>query len=491
MNRSKVALIAVLAVIIIGILFVNVGFQIVQAERQLSIDRAKAFNLGVVNLVSRRLDNLLVNMENGIRKEASGEDTVKGAKEAVGRITSYYKIIGRVYVLQLNNRTTDSLLLNNILEKYYSANSTFNSIRRYSDAFQDRYESYDIISLPKKDYIVVVGLDLKYALSYIGDELKDIAPPLEAIIAILDYKGAVLVSSEPIEPYKLMEIRELKDAFTFWRIGLYARSMEGNKGESSIKTYTKVFALLIVVIVLGMYFGILAIAREIETVKLQSEFISAVSHDLKTPLTSIKMYAEMLKDGKIKDKKKIKEYINTIHTESDRLTFLIYNVLEYSRGVGKKRFNMSRVDLVAVANASLDILKPYAAQKGFKIILKLPVKPIYVTGDRIALAQACLNLIDNAIKYSGNSRLIEVTVEKTGGIASFSVKDKGIGIPLFQKGRIFDKFYRGSAKEVREAKGIGLGLTIVKQIMDGHGGKVTVESGKEKGSVFTLVFPDV
>lgn len=241
------------------------------------------------------------------------------------------------------------------------------------------------------------------------------------------------------------------------------------------------------VMVLFVYFTIMLIAKELETVRMQSEFVSNVSHDLKTPLTSIRLFTEMLKDKKIRNRRKFRKYLNTIYNESERLSFLINNVLEFSNtGRKNKRLNKEPLNVVGVVKESVKVISPYAKQKGFKISIKPQKKLPEVLGNKISLMQAILNLLDNAIKYSLELKKILVKVSLVNDEVMIEVKDSGIGIEKQEQKKIFNKFYRANDKVVKEIKGIGLGLTIVKQIVNEHNGRLLLLSEKGRGSSFII-----
>ncbi len=223
---------------------------------------------------------------------------------------------------------------------------------------------------------------------------------------------------------------------------------------------------------------------------LKSEFVSSVSHELRTPLTSIQMFAETLLSRKIKSDRKRTGYLRIIQGESERLTRLINNVLDFAKiERGVKQYTFESLNLKEVLQ---DVLKSMEYQFGklkFRVDARIPKKIPFIKADRDAVAEAVINLLSNSMKYSGNKRKIEVRLRVNAEKLGVEVRDYGIGIPEAEMPNIFEKFYRVHEGAASHAGGTGLGLALVKHIMDAHGGDVKVRSEVGKGSTFKLLFP--
>jgi two-component system phosphate regulon sensor histidine kinase PhoR len=234
------------------------------------------------------------------------------------------------------------------------------------------------------------------------------------------------------------------------------------------------------------------ITREKEIARMKTDFVSNVSHELKTPLASIKAYVEMLVDGEAKDEKTRREFYATISTETDRLHRLIENILNISRiESGVVKMTREPIMLTEVVRQALDVALPQAKAKNMKIVERFD--PVYyqVEADRDMISQATLNLLSNAIKYTpeGGTITVSVSVDERRGVAVCDVADTGAGIPAADLPHIFDKFYRVKAN-AKLAKGTGLGLTLVKHIIEtAHDGKLAVTSEAGKGSTFSFELP--
>ena len=241
---------------------------------------------------------------------------------------------------------------------------------------------------------------------------------------------------------------------------------------------------------IGIVVMIRAVIHESEISRMKSEFVSNVSHELKTPLALIRLFGETLESGIVNDERKRQEFYSIIRKESERLTHLINNVLDFSRmDTGVKEYNFKEADLVEVVRSTLEAYKFHIRDDGFKIESELPEESITLKIDKDAISQVLLNLLNNAVKYSEERKYILVKVCANSTSALISVTDHGVGIPKEELKKIFDKFYRVSTAKTRETRGTGLGLTLAKHIIEAHGGKIEVESEVGKGSTFSVRLP--
>ena len=254
--------------------------------------------------------------------------------------------------------------------------------------------------------------------------------------------------------------------------------------------YLILFMGIIVVMLIGIVIVIRAVIHESEVLRMKSEFVSNVSHELKTPLALIRMFGETLDEGIVTDENKRKEFYSIIRKESERLTHLINTVLDFSRmDAGIKQYNFEETDLINVVRNSLEAYKFHIRSKGFEIIYELPDESVMLKIDKDAISQAFLNLLSNAVNYSEENKIISVNVHKNSVSALISVTDNGIGIKKEEFKKIFDKFYRIPATNGKEKRGSGLGLTLVKHIIEAHGGTIEVDSEIGNGSTFTISIP--
>ena len=235
------------------------------------------------------------------------------------------------------------------------------------------------------------------------------------------------------------------------------------------------------------------VARVESSQRSQRDFVANVSHELKTPLTSIRMFSELLAEGRVNDPAKQRSYLHIITAETARLTRLINNVLDFSRlERGEKKYNFRDCDLVSVARDTAETYRPHLENNGFKFDCSIPEHPLPVRGDTDALAQIIVNLLSNAEKYSNGPKEIELLVSRQDGplpYAEVKVLDRGPGVPHGSEEKIFEKFYRAHDSLSSGIQGSGLGLTLARQIARAHGGDVVYESREGGGSCFALRLP--
>ncbi|HWS55591.1 MAG TPA: HAMP domain-containing sensor histidine kinase [Pyrinomonadaceae bacterium] len=251
--------------------------------------------------------------------------------------------------------------------------------------------------------------------------------------------------------------------------------------------------LMTAVLIGGIILALRTASREMKLSQMKADFVSNVSHELRTPLASIRVFGEFMKLGRVKDSGKIQEYGEHIETESRRLTQLINNILDFSKiESGRKTYNFERVCVEEIVAETLKTCAIRLRQIGFSIVFQNSPRPLpHAVLDRDAIGQALMNLLDNAVKYSEKAEQKEVTVRlgERDGLIQISVADHGIGIPAEEQKKIFEKFYRVSTGLVHDVKGSGLGLSLVKHIVEAHRGRVTVESVVGRGSTFTISLP--
>src|SRR5438093_1289548 len=232
------------------------------------------------------------------------------------------------------------------------------------------------------------------------------------------------------------------------------------------------------------------VRRELHLSRLKSDFVANVSHELKTPLALVRLFAETLELGRVPSEDKAQQYYRVINKESQRLTQLINNILDFPRiEAGRKEYRFAPTDVGRIVNEVLEAYRFQIEQQGFVLEVRVGDDLPEVEADKEALAQAVLNLVNNAIKYSRDEKYLRLDLHREGDKVLLSVTDRGIGVAKGEQKKIFEKFYRAEDSLVHETKGSGLGLALVQHIMQAHGGSVEVESAPGKGSTFTLVLP--
>lgn len=248
--------------------------------------------------------------------------------------------------------------------------------------------------------------------------------------------------------------------------------------------------LLLIVMFIGIFLVFRNIQREMELAQKKSDFVSNVSHEIRTPLALINMFAETLLMGRVREESKQKEYYEIITKEVGRLTNMINRILSFSKiEANKRQYHKVALDLNSVVREVHNTYSYHLENNGFTHELNLSDNGLYINADSEAIIEVMVNLIDNAMKYSTDNKAVEISTGIEDGKAFLAVKDQGMGIPKNQLEKLFEKFYRVPTGDVHDTKGSGLGLTIVKHIMDAHNGSIKVVSDIGAGSKFKLYFP--
>jgi len=244
---------------------------------------------------------------------------------------------------------------------------------------------------------------------------------------------------------------------------------------------------LLVAMCLGVALILRDITRERNLARLRTDFISNVTHELKTPLTSIRMYAESLLMERVKTNDTRKEYLEVVLNESERLKRMINNILEFSKTEkGRTEYHFVKSNLTSIIRSAIHEMSYWFEKENFEVVTELD-ENIDAEVDPEKIKQVVENLLSNSIKYSTDVRQVFIRLQKAGDNVLIEVEDKGIGIPADRISHIFEPFYRIEQKE--SISGTGLGLTVVKEIVDAHKGIVEVNSEPGKGSIFTVRLP--
>jgi len=233
-----------------------------------------------------------------------------------------------------------------------------------------------------------------------------------------------------------------------------------------------------------------AISKELAVARLQSDFVSAVSHEFRTPLTSIRQLTELLARGRLEDQTQKQKAYELMMGESDRLKRLVESLLDFGRmQSGAYRFQFESVNAAEWARGVTEAFAEATRGRGVKLEFQCNSDHARIRADREVLSGALWNLLDNAVKYSVDDKRVRTAVEEVNGRVEVSVQDHGIGIDKRELKFVFDKFFRGESAKAAGTRGTGIGLAVVKEIVESHGGTVRVESEPGQGSAFTMVLP--
>jgi signal transduction histidine kinase len=278
--------------------------------------------------------------------------------------------------------------------------------------------------------------------------------------------------------------------FPPWRVEVFQDEGIGR----GTPLYRNVFFWIILALLTIVFFGsgliIRTIVQEVNLLNLKSEFIASVSHEFKTPLTAMGAILERLLSNEIKDPKKVQEYYRTLNHDSERLKRLVKNVLDFTKiEDGKREYRLMATDIAWLVRQAVDNFEKENELAGFRVETRIDESIPPVSADEDALRQALHNILDNAAKFSRREKNIDVAVTRRQDRVEIAVEDRGIGIPENEQKKVFEKFYRGKQASSVSPTGTGLGLTLVKHIMDAHGGDVVIRSQPGNGTRVVLILP--
>jgi signal transduction histidine kinase len=321
-----------------------------------------------------------------------------------------------------------------------------------------------------------------------GNQLAMVVYPAESES---DSAGEALAASDGWGEGKPEVSRNLNEVFQGLALGI---RFQGTTVDAIARRWvvqsSLILGVLSLLLIAGLVLTYRSVNKEVALAKLKSDFVSNVSHELRTPLALIRLYAETLELGRISSKEKKDEYYRIIRKESERLTALINNILDFSRiEAGRKEYDFRETDIAELVRTTLDSYRYQIEQQGFAFEQSIDESIPAVEVDREAIARALVNLVNNALKYSAGEKFLGVNLFRSDDVVKLEVIDRGIGIERRDQAKIFEKFYRTCDPLVHDTKGSGLGLSLVRHITHAHGGKVEVESTPGKGSKFTLSLP--
>ena len=310
-------------------------------------------------------------------------------------------------------------------------------------------------------------------------------------VNILDEDGRV-VFGPPLRGGEFTVGRPFPTTLYNWRLQVALTSAQelGARVERRRLLEMLMVGLSCVVVIAGIAVVIIAAERERRLSALKSDFVANVSHELKTPLSLVRMFAELLLTGRVASDDKRREYLQIILNESERLTALIENVLDFARFErGKSAFDFQEGDLGAVVLRAVDVYRYRAEREGVTLEVWIePGLPVALFDQR-ALELLVMNLLDNALKYAKDGKLVRVEARRAAKTLEIRVIDRGPGIDPSERRRIFERFVRGRSGTGEQVRGSGIGLALVKHIAESHGGATWVHSELGRGSCFCASLP--
>jgi two-component system phosphate regulon sensor histidine kinase PhoR len=339
-------------------------------------------------------------------------------------------------------------------------------------------------------FLVCYQLQFDKIVALLDRYFRDLQPNFYLSIVDFDNIG---VYNQPISRSgKYYYETRFPSTFYKWILQLVPRNYtELEREVRNQRRYNLFFIVLsMTLIFVSLAFIYAAGRRERQLRQLKEDFIGNVSHELKTPLSLIRMFSEMLVTGRVKNNEAREEYYGIIHSESDRMSRLVDNLLDFGklerRDLGQQ---FEKTDLTRLVQKELEAYRYEIQRDGFQLAVDIEEDIPETYADPGAITMGFFNLLDNSVKYSGDRKEIRVRLQNHDGFIDLSVEDRGLGIAPDERDKIFDKFYRGSNAVARHIRGSGIGLSITKQVAEMHGGSILVETEPGKGSTFTLRIP--
>jgi signal transduction histidine kinase len=300
------------------------------------------------------------------------------------------------------------------------------------------------------------------------------------------------VLGQPTVAGKLQAVRAASDTALPWTLRVSSASPSDDFAQLAGRRRLLLagLALTAFLVLVSSYLITRAVARELAVARLQSDFVSAVSHEFRSPLTSMCHLTEMLADGDEPGAERRRQYYQVLAGETRRLHRLVEGLLNFGRmEAGAHEYRFETLDPAELVREVVAEFQAQVAANGRNVALQINGSGVRVKADREALSRALWNLLDNAVKYSPDGSTVWVEVGSEAGAVTIRVRDQGVGIPAAERKRIFRKFVRGGSTKTSGVKGTGIGLTMALHIVRAHGGHLRVESEPGRGSTFTILLP--
>lgn len=322
-------------------------------------------------------------------------------------------------------------------------------------------------------------------------DLKSVSGSHEIDFALTDAEGRAVLG-RPDAPLSNQSVRTASATQLPWTVHAISTAKDVGAPWLSGPGRLMLAAVLVmtVVVLAGGYFINRAIARELAVARLQSDFVAAVSHEFRTPLTTIRQLSEMLVRARVSTDEKRQQFYETLLRESERLHRLVESLLNFARlESGELQYRFESVDPHRFVQDVVAEFQEEVSSLGYHIEFSSQDQVPSIRADRELLARVFWNLLDNAVKYSPDHRTVRVEMAKAGSRLLVRVRDEGLGIPVAEQREIFRKFVRGAASKAATIKGTGIGLAMAREIVNAHGGEIRVDSEIGRGSTFSVLLP--
>ncbi len=492
----------VLAVVVLATVTFRTSFQLEKLREQSVVEAT----LSVANEKADRLDKLIVEQDDAVANDVNVADFstltsrwLKGAARQTPTVRAVLVVHLRRPlrdVVAFASRApgpedeafrrllTQRMLSDMVLEEEPKTglrhlHKSYDGVNYLVSYWQRRFEG--------SDYLVLAWHDVPRIVHDIFPRVY-LDRDAQSRINVVDAQGRI-VYGPPLYGGEFTVGRPFATTLYKWRVNVTLTSAEElaeNVARRRVLEMVLV-ALSGVVVVAGIIVVLVAAARERRLSQLKSEFVANVSHELKTPLSLVRMFGELLQTGRVESEEKRAQYLQIIVDESDRLGQLIENVLDFARVErGKVAYEMTEGDVTEVVSRAVDACRARADREQSELTCVIPSGIPRVMLDAGSLEIAIINLVDNALKYAKSGRVVLVELRHVGATVELRVSDSGPGIPAEDRKRIFERFERGRTASEQKIRGSGIGLALVKNIAEAHGGRAWVEGNADQGSTFVL-----
>jgi signal transduction histidine kinase len=405
---------------------------------------------------------------------------------------------------QFQYKTVQWQIINNIklfivpeLLSSLQINSTSPSPFEFSKRIGNEDYLISVVTIPGQNHpdntwILGTKLDNLYLQnSILNKAIEEIQPQQNTTLYITSLSGDLIRGNKNDTPDAITTTALFDDNFPPWRLEMmYIGSKSLGEKNIFASFYFWTIITLIIILVFGTALIARIVAREMEIIRIKSDFVSSVSHEFKTPLTSMKALTERLETGKVTQPAKMKQYISIISHDIDRLIRLVGNILNFSNiEEGKKVYRKEETDIAIWLKEVINNYQKESIERGISISADIEDDLPALNIDKDSMTQAIFNLLDNAVKFSKDVKEIGIMVLKNESSIIMKIKDKGIGIENDEKDKIFEKFYRGKSAVNNFINGTGLGLALVKYTVEAHNGQIGVESEPGWSTVFIITLP--
>jgi two-component system phosphate regulon sensor histidine kinase PhoR len=462
-------------------------------------------NLSLVRQTLNRIELLISNQDQLLYAYTSSSSLDELRQRLQIPVVGNTKLVKQIYLLDTRSETVlfpaePSHLLSRyfkrrLAEEARLAGMPLLSIHHLHTNIEGRYYFFSLLlfTLPddENQYLLLLEYRLDDLDLLFGPFVRDLEPA--NYVCIRDYDNNLIYGTPVQTTVKYFVEQRFPNTFYKWLFQLVPRNVDAIEQEARNRRLLNIFLVAIdLLLLLSAWFLVYMSRREeIKLTRQKEEFIRNVSHELKTPLALIKMFSEILLMGRGQDERTRQEYLEIIFAETERMTHLVNNVLDFSNlEKGLQRFNFEDLPLDRVIRKHLEAFDYRIKKEKVDLVVEAQPDLPPIRGDRNAMALVLLNLLDNGIKYGPEKgKIIRIRIYAENGWVCLRVQDNGIGMLPEETARIFEKFYRSDNIAVRRIRGSGIGLSLVKYVVDAHGGTIQVDSATGEGSAFTIRFP--